>query len=639
MDAMHRTLCCTTLFAASLGVVATAQAAKPTPSDALKLAPVQARVDYDRPPAAEFDKCVVDVETVGGISGWVVKTESGQVLRRFLDTNGDDKVDQWCYFKDGIEVYRDIDANFNNKADQYRWLGTAGTRWGLDDDENQRIDSWRILSAEESTAEIVAALRDKDAARFRRVLITAEELDSLGLSESQAKELASKIAAAASAFVEVAGRQKIVSAKSEWLHFGASRPGVVPAGTNGAEKDLMVYDNVTTVVETDGKHGQLVIGTMIKIGDTWRVFDLPKNLAGDQTAAASVGYFFQAAINARPEVPENVPGSTVNPALQKLLGTLDKLDKSIAGATNRNEQARLNAERADLLEQVIKTVDTAEDRNLWVRQFAETVSAAVQSGVFPDGAKRLESLLSQVAKLPEASELVPYIKFRQMSAAYNLSLQDQDADFEKLNKQWLEDLEGFVKEYEDSPDAAEAMLQVAIGHEFSGKEKEAIEWFGRITTEFSKSDLAAKAAGAKRRLESVGKPLVLKGKTIEGKPFDLAASKGKVVLVHYWATWCEPCKQDLETIRSLQAKYGKDGFTPVGVNLDNTPAEVTAYLRSEKSLPWPQVYEQGGLEGRLATEMGILTLPTMFLIGKDGKVANRNIHAGELDAELKKILR
>jgi hypothetical protein len=89
----------------------------------------------------------------------------------------------------------------------------------------------------------------------------------------------------------------------------------------------------------------------------------------------------------------------------------------------------------------------------------------------------------------------------------------------------------------------------------------------------------------------------------------------------------------------LQAKYGKDGFVPVGVNLDNTPAEVTAYLRANKSLPWAQVYEPGGLDGRLATELGILTLPTMILIDRDGKVVNRNIHAGELDTELKKLLR
>jgi thiol-disulfide isomerase/thioredoxin len=636
-DAMLRYLGSAALFAACIAAPAALWAAKPTASDALKLVPVQKDVDFDQPTAAEIERCVVDVETVGGISGWVVKTEAGQILRRFLDTNGDNKVDQWCYFKDGIETYRDIDANFNNKADQYRWLGTAGTRWGLDDDENQRIDLWKSISAEEATAEIVAALRDRDAARFRTVMVTPAELKTLGLSEQQQTELAAKVAAAAEKFSEVAGRQNLVGAKSEWLHFGASRPGLIPAGTSGATKDVVVYDNVTTVVETAGKHGQLVIGTMIKVGDTWRVFDLPKNLAGESTAAAGVGYFFQVAVSARPEVPGNIPAGTINADLQKLITTLERLDKGIVAAKTDTERTRLNGERAELLEQIVKTSAPTE-RELWIRQAAETLSAAVQSGSFPAGVDRLESLQKLVAGLPDAAELAPYIQFRRMSADYNLKLQSKDADFEKINETWLADLEAFVSEHASSPDAAEAILQIAIGHEFAGKEKEAIEWFGRISEDFPQSDLAPKATGAKRRLESVGKPFALQAKTLDGRQFDAAAAKGKVVLVHYWATWCEPCKQDLEAIRALQAKYAKDGFYPVGINLDNTPADVTAFLRT-KSLPWPQLYEEGGLDGRLATEMGILTLPTMLLIDKQGRVVNRNVHAGELDTELKKLLR
>ena len=48
--------------------------------------------------------------------------------------------------QNGIEVYRDVDANFNEKADQYRWLATAGTRWGLDPNEDGVIDSWKMIS-------------------------------------------------------------------------------------------------------------------------------------------------------------------------------------------------------------------------------------------------------------------------------------------------------------------------------------------------------------------------------------------------------------------------------------------------------------------------------------------------------------
>src|SRR5262245_8157329 len=173
-----------------------AMAAKPTAIDALKLIPVQRDVDFDVPKGKDAEACLVDVETVAGITGYVVKTPANQVLRRFLDTNGDNKIDQWCYFKDGIEVYRDIDGNFNNKADQYRWLGIAGTRWGLDDDENSRIDGWKVISAEEVTAEVVAALRERDAARFQCLLLTENELKGLGLSAKQLTELSGKIAAA-----------------------------------------------------------------------------------------------------------------------------------------------------------------------------------------------------------------------------------------------------------------------------------------------------------------------------------------------------------------------------------------------------------------------------------------------------------
>jgi len=180
------------------------------------------------------------------------------------------------------------------------------------------------------------------------------------------------------------------------------------------------------------------------------------------------------------------------------------------------------------------------------------------------------------------------------------------------------------------------MLQLAIGAEFSGKTDDAINWFSRIASDFPQSDLKSKAVGAKRRLESVGKAIPLSGKMLDGKSFDLASAKGKVVLVHYWATWADPCKPDLATIKSMQAKYGQ-GFLPVGVNLDGEAKEAAAYARQEK-LSWPQLFEPGGLDSPLAVNLGVLTLPTMILIGKDGRVINRSINAGELDAELKKLL-
>ena len=82
--------------------------------------------------------------TTGSFDNWVIRDEAGRMLRRYADTNADNRVDVWCYFFQGIEVYRDIDADFNGKADQYRWLGTGGTRSAVDRNEDGVIDKDEI---------------------------------------------------------------------------------------------------------------------------------------------------------------------------------------------------------------------------------------------------------------------------------------------------------------------------------------------------------------------------------------------------------------------------------------------------------------------------------------------------------------
>jgi thiol-disulfide isomerase/thioredoxin len=330
-------------------------------------------------------------------------------------------------------------------------------------------------------------------------------------------------------------------------------------------------------------------------------------------------------------------GGGVPEAVQKLVGDLEKIDKALVVAKTPVEFKRLNVERADIIEQIIAGVTDPEDRILWTKQYAETVSASVQAGQFADGIKLLEKLLLQVESGGDKN-LISFVKFRYMSSKYNFEVQDPNAPFQKLHGAWLADLEKFVTDFAGTEEAPDAMLQLAMGHEFADEEKLAIKWYGQIVSDYPQHLAVKKAAGAKRRLESVGQTMVLKGGTFDRKAFDLAALKGKVVLVQYWATWCEPCKQDMDTIKQLQAKYAKAGFQPVGVNLDSSAADAVAFLKA-KQLPWPSLYDEGGLESRLANEMGILTLPTMLLIDKNGRVVNRNINAAELDKELGKLLK
>jgi hypothetical protein len=205
----------------------------PTAADALKLKPIQRDADYDLPAEKDIAKCTIKAEKINAQTGWIVRDPNGQVLREFVDTNKDNVVDRWSYFKDGVEAYRDIDENFNGKADNHRWLNIAGTRWGLDKDEDGRIDGWKMISPEEVSAELVMALRDRDDQRFARLLMTTRELGSLGLGADKAKEIGDRLEKAVSQFRIMMGRQKAVPAKTSWVHFAANTPALVPAGTEG----------------------------------------------------------------------------------------------------------------------------------------------------------------------------------------------------------------------------------------------------------------------------------------------------------------------------------------------------------------------------------------------------------------------
>ena len=620
----------------ALAAVATvAQAAAPSAQQALRLMPVQKGIDFDRPAAEEAAKCTITPQKVEGTVGWIVESPGGLILRKFLDTNGDNVVDRWSYYKDGLEVYRDIDADFDGKADQYRWFHTAGSRWGLDKDQDGTVDAWKAISAEEVTAEVVAALAERDAERFARVALSQSELASLGLGPAKSKALVEKIAGLQGGFEKLAGEQKTVTPSAKWVQFSGNQPGLVPAGTDASTKDLHVYENVMAIVQDGGQHGQVQIGALVAVGSGWRVIDIPQPVSEAQTDLAGSGFFFQGPMAGRNRPASKGPSEET----QKMLGDLEKLDAAVAQATTLQERASLNARRADVLEQIAQHTDSPQDRGLWLRQLADTVGAAVQSGTYPDGAKRLEALFEKLQKSQGDKDLVAYVRFRQLTAAYGASLQEaKDVDIPKIQAEWLKRLEQYVADFPKSPDTAEAMLQLAIAQEFAGEEKEAKQWYGRIAKEFPAAPAGRKSAGALTRLDSVGQQISLTGKSPSGNVIDLAKYRGRVVLVQYWATWCEPCKADMASLKELAAKYGRLGFNIIGVNLDSSQQQMAEYV-TENGLPWPQIYEEGGLDSRPANELGILTLPTMILIGPDGKVVNRNIHVAEIDGELKRLIR
>jgi peroxiredoxin len=625
-------LCCGSLCSL---VTTSVQAATPSAEQALKLTPIQRDVDYDRPSAAEAARCTIHAEKRKGQTGWVVRDGDGKMLREFVDTNGDNVVDRWSYYKDGVEVYRDIDPKFNGKATEHRWLNTAGVRWGVSRAGDGQIDYWKMISAEEVSAEVVMALRDRDPTRFGRLLLSPAELKSLGMSAAKTKEMAEKLSAAQNNFTELARRQSLVTADTAWVHFGGNRPGIVPAGTFGLPTDIEVYENVVALVQTGGKDSQIQIGTMIRVGECWRLVDVPIVPESGKLTESTGGVFFLTG-SVRGANAQDMATAAGDNRLQKMLEQLQRLDDAIAKAAPE-DQAKLNDERADFFEQLVAQ-STDKERAQWVHQLADTLSAAVQGGTYPKGAERLKSISRKLERTPADADLAAYVEFRSLSAEYALALQAPNPDFPKIQAAWLENLERFVTQHPKTPDSADAMLQLGMAQEFAGQDDKAKSWYRQIAEVAEGTPAAKKAAGAIRRLDSVGKSINLVGRSTGGEQVDLANYKGKYVLVQYWATWCAPATVELAELKRLQAKYATQGFAIIGVSLDTTRDPLDSYL-ANNPLSWPQLFESGGLDSRYANEMGILTLPTMILIDDSGRVINRGIHITELDGVLKARLK
>ena len=194
--------------------------------------PFQKDVEYETPPPEDFKKCRLSVERTGKTSGWVVFGPNGQVLRRFVDTDGDNIVDQWRYYNHGLEVYRDIDTNNNNKPDQCRWLNTGGSRWGIDANEDGRIDSWKSLSPEEAVRQAILAVIRSDEKLLQTVLVTHEDLAAIGVADTYAAKILDAVAEPGRKMQAIQSSSKILNEHTD-VHAGRQPDSRRDSGREG----------------------------------------------------------------------------------------------------------------------------------------------------------------------------------------------------------------------------------------------------------------------------------------------------------------------------------------------------------------------------------------------------------------------
>jgi len=114
-------------------------------------------------------------------------------------------------------------------------------------------------------------------------------------------------------------------------------------------------------------------------------------------------------------------------------------------------------------------------------------------------------------------------------------------------------------------------------------------------------------------------------KELNGTAHDLARYRGKVVLVNFWATWCEPCRDEMPSIQKLREKLAGQPFAVLAVNVDEPESRVSGFLEKTK-LDLTVVLDPGK---SVTKAWNARILPASYIVGRDGRV--RYSVVGDID--------
>lgn len=609
------------------GVVAFAQ--PPTADKVLEVKPRQPGVNVTNPTPEQAARYRVDPipnpKTPGSNMGFVVRDADGRPVRQLVSYDGKG-YNIVAFYLNGQEAYREVYPPNPAEPYQFRWLGPNGGKWGVDRDRDGRIDEWLVISPEEVSQELLAAVISKDAKRLDALLPTEDGLKGLGLPAAELARIKEKAAGAQKRLVEAAEKLQL-SPEARWVHLELGVPQTTPQDAFGGKDDMVVHRNGTVLVEDKGKTHFLQTGELIQVGRTWKAVEGPS--AGPGVVTADGGN-------------PSGPGPIVTKEIEPLVAQLDQLDKSAPNPPTQPALSDYYGKRAGILEQIVQKLP-ADKQADWTRLLIDSLAAATEGGPADGPAhKRFKAWNDQLSKLPPPNPLGSYSSFRLLVAENSVALAGAKTgpELQKVQDAWRTGLENFVKAHPAADDAGEAVLRLGMANEFLGKDGEpkAKEWYTKLTTEYKNHPHAAKAAGAVRRLECEGKALELTGTTMQGQPFSAAGVKDKATAVYYWASWSTTLADDARKLRDLEKAFAGKGLEIVTVNLDDDAKAAEAAARNA-NLPGKHLHAAGGLDrSPLAAQYGIMVVPHIILAGKDGKVTNRNAQIATLEDELKRLL-
>lgn len=137
---------------------------------------------------------------------------------------------------------------------------------------------------------------------------------------------------------------------------------------------------------------------------------------------------------------------------------------------------------------------------------------------------------------------------------------------------------------------------------------------------------------------SVGQPMTdITLPDTTGADFTVSSLTGNVILINFWASWCEPCRMENPDMVSIYNDFKGQGFEIVGISLDEDPEEWEKVIVEDRIF-WYHISDLQGWKNTGATQYGVRSLPHNVLIDREGTIAAKNLRGNELREKIKELI-